>query len=515
MIPFSEPKVYLSVDADTEVPFRIVKIELTQRDEVLKFLKELGIPEFDSVVEVLDLVLPKYTRPRSIITVNENRRDLKKIERAMRHSPKLIRLRKQLDATPFILCTVPAKSRREFRRACKAYFRSDDLCEYFKGNGSFAYVELDDHVQRTLFKELGVADSVRILSRSPDLRGYVQIHSSHGFHSRGLNGYDPNIFVDGLREALVTPTVSKSAFIWNTIVIPNVDCIRGIVESSSRKDYVRSTQKEQISISFGGLLIDREWLPDSSGRMHRPCDLRLDDLHHTFERRHMVAEKLAMKTDAVAEPVMERSSQQQRLDIARRIQEASREDRQRIYKILDKEDDRERPEFPRAVSADPIVRKQRSQIVSTGAVKKASEKRPRRVRYTRGVINPQTTLREWYTNRSEQMVCQICKDEMPFKKRDGEYYFEAVEVLSEDYLPREHESQYLALCPLCAAKYKEFVKREDSAMKEVCRALMESNKLEVQLTLGTSIASVRFVQKHFIDLQEILKVQRLSVTRRG
>lgn len=229
----------------------------------------------------------------------------------------------------------------------------------------------------------------------------------------------------------------------------------------------------------------------------------------------MVAEKLAMKTDAVAEPVMERSSQQQRLDIARRIQEASREDRQRIYKILDKEDDRERPEFPRAVSADPIVRKQRSQIVSTGAVKKASEKRPRRVRYTRGVINPQTTLREWYTNRSEQMVCQICKDEMPFKKRDGEYYFEAVEVLSEVYLPREHESQYLALCPLCAAKYKEFVKREDSAMKEVCRALMESNKLEVQLTLGTSIASVRFVQKHFIDLQEILKVQRLSVTRRG
>ena len=104
---------------------------------------------------------------------------------------------------------------------------------------------------------------------------------------------------------------------------------------------------------------------------------------------------------------------------------------------------------------------------------------------------------------------------MPFKKRDGEYYFEAVEVLSKDYLPREHESQYLALCPLCAAKYKEFVKREDSAMKEVCRALMESNKLEVQLTLGTSIASVRFVQKHFIDLQEILKVQRLSVTRRG
>lgn len=507
VIPFSEPKVYLSVDAD-RCPLPIVKVELTQRDEALKFLKELGIPEFDSVIEVLDLVLPKYTR-RGRITVDENRRDLKKIERAMRHSSKLIRLRKQLDATPFILCTVPSKNRRVFRRACKAYFRSDELCDYFEGNESFAHVEPDDDAQRTLFKELGVADSVRIQCKWPDHGGYVRIHSSWGYHSRGLNGYDPNIFVDGLREALVTPTVSKSAFIWNTIAIPYVDCIRGIEESSTRQNYVPSIKREGRSRFFGGLLIDREWLPDSSGRMHRPCDLRLDDLHRTFERHQMVAEQLAMKTDAVAEPVMERTSpQQQRLDIARRIQEASPEDQQRIYKILDKEDDRERPEFPRADSSDPALREQRSKILNTEAVKKTSEKMPRRVRNTRSAIDPQTTLREWYTNRSKQMVCQICKDEMPFKKRNGEYYFEAVEALTRDFLSREHESQYLALCPLCAAKYKEFVKRdrEGEAMKKVCRALMEmeSDSLEVPLTFGESSASVRFVQTHVIDLQAIL-----------
>jgi len=48
---------------------------------------------------------------------------------------------------------------------------------------------------------------------------------------------------------------------------------------------------------------------------------------------------------------------------------------------------------------------------------------------------------------------------MPFKKRNGEYYFEAVELLSKDDFPKEHHSQFIALCPLCSAKYKEFIKK--------------------------------------------------------
>ena len=45
---------------------------------------------------------------------------------------------------------------------------------------------------------------------------------------------------------------------------------------------------------------------------------------------------------------------------------------------------------------------------------------------------------------------------MPFKKRDGEYYFESVEALSKAYFLKEREPQFLALCLLCAAMYKEF-----------------------------------------------------------
>lgn len=47
------------------------------------------------------------------------------------------------------------------------------------------------------------------------------------------------------------------------------------------------------------------------------------------------------------------------------------------------------------------------------------------------------------------MICQICQKEMPFKKKDGHYYFEAIELLND--LDREMEEFYIALCPLCAA----------------------------------------------------------------
>ena len=73
---------------------------------------------------------------------------------------------------------------------------------------------------------------------------------------------------------------------------------------------------------------------------------------------------------------------------------------------------------------------------------------------------------------------------MPFKKRDGEYYFETKEALSRDYFTKEHEAQYLALCPECAARYTEFVKNDEDAMKKVYDFLKNSDALEIMLQLG-------------------------------
>ena len=74
------------------------------------------------------------------------------------------------------------------------------------------------------------------------------------------------------------------------------------------------------------------------------------------------------------------------------------------------------------------------------------------------------------------MVCQICKEAMPFRKRDGQYYFESVE--SPNMLAHEHHALFLALCPVCAAKYKEFVKHDPVASERFQGALIsEASRL--------------------------------------
>jgi hypothetical protein len=102
------------------------------------------------------------------------------------------------------------------------------------------------------------------------------------------------------------------------------------------------------------------------------------------------------------------------------------------------------------------------------------------------------------------MICQICEEEMPFRKRDGEYYFEALEALSQEHFSREHEAQYLALCPLCAAMYNEFVKNDEDAMRALKNVTLSSNNEKVPIAVGDKGSSIRFVEKHFHDIKTIL-----------
>ena len=167
---------------------------------------------------------------------------------------------------------------------------------------------------------------------------------------------------------------------------------------------------------------------------------------------------------------------------------------------------KQRPTFPERTSKNPDRRQEKVKEQFANAPEKEYEERKRSVRISQRAITSKIDLREQYTNDSDEMVCQICQEEMPFKKRNGEYYFEAVAALSKDYFPKEYEAQFLALCPLCAAMYNEFVIRakDKDAMKGLHRVLKDSDDLEVPLNLGELETSIRFVQTHRQDMQTIL-----------
>jgi hypothetical protein len=160
--------------------------------------------------------------------------------------------------------------------------------------------------------------------------------------------------------------------------------------------------------------------------------------------------------------------------------------------------------FPTRSTVNPERRQEKLEQDFDEAPAKQYEKRERSVRVTASAIDKETWLRNMYTNDSNEMICQICKDEMPFRKRNGEHYFEAVEALSKEYFKKEHEAQHLALCPLCSAKYKEFVKGEKDALATLKKELQEAADNEVPLSLGNEKTTLRFVEIHMRDIKQIL-----------
>ena len=161
---------------------------------------------------------------------------------------------------------------------------------------------------------------------------------------------------------------------------------------------------------------------------------------------------------------------------------------------------------------NPDRRTQQLQQQLRDATKKNYETRPRSVRTTRGTIDPRTQLREEYMNDSGKMECQLCKKVMPFKDREGNPYFEAVEALTNDHFTKEHEAQFLALCPECAARYTEFVKRVPEAVANLKDELMKADGLEVPLQVGELKTSIRFSTKHWHDMQIILRFYKTNST---
>jgi len=159
-----------------------------------------------------------------------------------------------------------------------------------------------------------------------------------------------------------------------------------------------------------------------------------------------------------------------------------------------------KPEFPYRPATNPQRRSEHISRDAGTAPSKTYEERLRSVLTSGPAQDPSTWLLELYTNSSGQMICQICEKDRPLKKRDGQYYFDAaLNILSKELQPL-----YLALCPVCAAKYKEFVKRDAAVIERVRAALVAADAPLVSLQLGGEATTLRFVDSHFLDIRTVV-----------
>ena len=90
---------------------------------------------------------------------------------------------------------------------------------------------------------------------------------------------------------------------------------------------------------------------------------------------------------------------------------------------------------------------------------------------------------------------------MPFKKKNGSWYFEDVEMFKNSIVEKADESTHLSLCPICSARYKEYVKNNESQQMEMINEILyKKNKEELKINMDSEY-SIVFKHKHYFDLK--------------
>src|SRR5690606_17635820 len=160
--------------------------------------------------------------------------------------------------------------------------------------------------------------------------------------------------------------------------------------------------------------------------------------------------------------------------------------------------------LPEHEPGNPVRRHERVLARSADAPVRRTEERARSVSVGREEVKDEAKqyLRQQYTNADADQICQVCKDVLPFKRDDGAYYFEAVELLPE--LKRHHDQNYLCLCPNHAAMF-----RHANGSREVLRdGIAEQTANELGVVLAQIDETIYFTKTHLADLQAIIEADQ-------
>jgi hypothetical protein len=114
-----------------------------------------------------------------------------------------------------------------------------------------------------------------------------------------------------------------------------------------------------------------------------------------------------------------------------------------------------------------------------------------------------TYLRTAYESQGS-VVCQACHEPMPFQAPDGRDYFEGVQCVEHGH---DVSSNALALCPVCAAKFRSWrVAGDASWQEEIATFPLTEGQLSAQVpvNLAGSTTLVHFTGKHLKDLQVLI-----------
>ncbi len=519
--PFDEagdPIVYLPYDSDSSFP--VVKKSIYEDDRVRDFFAALGLVVPDLCATVLSTVLPKYTDEIEI-SQEEHHQDVNLILSALNleESPQFREMLKTLRRTPWSACRNAGTGAFTYETPRDAYLPTETLKMFFEGNEDIVFVA-EDHFGTDSLRQLGVKSVPKVFCRGLELYksdpyDCLTLSDHWGWHERGLYCFDPETDVEGIKFALDHITLPRAVYIWNKLLPQLVPFLEGTVRKSTRQDFTNAISEEKDSI-LGKRVKKKEWVPTRDGGFITPASCTVDQLHPELEQNAELIKALNVKPDPKETEQKEIEHKKNWIkwagldeDMADYLVSHRNEiDVDTLKKALElhRNEKATYPQFPERASINPDRREKKVRERISNANDKEYHKRQRSVKVTSPSQDQTVWLTHQYTNVNDQMICQMCKREMPFKLRNtGIYYFEAVQV--SDDLRKDDHAVHLALCPLCAAKYKFLVKKDTAtdALENFLSDLRASENLEVSIDLGEEQATIRFVETHFLEFRAALE----------
>ena len=505
---------YLPTKVTTK--YETVDPKVLKTSQAKAYFTSSGYHQPDLSAEVFERVLPKYRKPAPVVLFKSHLLHLRKILEVSKDAKAGPHLIEQLRSSRVVLCSNAKTKEQRYCLPSEAYFWDAGLGSYFGENPNawfvsheYASVASPGSIHE-LFRRLGVTSEI---PRESCGTGAYARHW-HGDHERGIAGFHPNWNLDGLDFATAHPTIEGAAFIWNNLLPRFEHRICGKVQSSTRQDFPAHYTTEQLRVSPGGVILrGRAWIPDTAGAFRTGREIHtLDALHDALEKDQDLLAVLdegasAKKTEAakalgisLADAAFINEHKEE-YDKWKEEVAARRAHRELLEGAPAKDRERRRQKLLERKAIAP--RRDTVQKLRSVATYPASE------------IDRESLFRFYRNEEDERLFCQICLENMPFLKRDGDEYSECVTLLTKDWAEKREVTLKvmtplnLILCPTCSCFYQEYVWKDHEQQDALFEEVIGGTNGEI--TIGCSNVNdqerdriIHFDPTHLADIRDLL-----------
>lgn len=269
---------------------------LTQNENSLKFLTELGLSKPDIFAEIKEFIIPKYRHPNPDVSLDEYFEDFEKLLIAFKKedSEKKKGMIEDLRKLYIIYSINSVTAENQFCKPVEVYLKSDDLVEYFQGYDHVFFVCDDIYKRLSNFSflndfliNIGCENKPRRISINPHLtsaeKEELRKNSFYNGFTREIYTHDYDY--EGLDNFLKNITKEKSFLLWKFLLQNLASYDKWSKIDFFKGEYSWFYYKENIQkydAKFLKTLKNAAWLVDKNGSFVLPSQISLSTLHSSY-----------------------------------------------------------------------------------------------------------------------------------------------------------------------------------------------------------------------------------------